>query len=501
MKIVGKASIRDFTFETSKKIKFGEYVIVKNIDDEDVLSVVKNVYLVDGKFICDAKVIGVLKDKKISVNKSPISSSSDVELCSDEILSEIFYTPNGLNIGSILSRENIRVYLDTNKLVSRHFAILAVTGGGKSNTVAVLCKEFGRKNASLVVLDPHGEYSTLYHEDLEKKTKVILPTINPSKLTPEELADLIGLSKDEEINKKRIFLEYAYYTIKKESPESKGMDFIEKLGELIYEWVKLAEVGWEIKYYHPLKRKYDMRKTGEDDFINMVSLYDRINKFKDAFSLNIGDKDMIEELEIGKINIINLSGLEIPQMTTLVGYIAKNVLSKRILYIKSLRDLNSPNEMIKRNAMQNLKEIELHYRIATKPVVMVVEEAHIFIPINEKTPASLWLGKIAREGRKFGVGLGLVSQRPKQLDPNVLSQTNTKIVLRIVEPEDQKYIQRASEDLGEDLVKDLASLGIGEAVIVGAAISLPSIVKIDRFDGIYGGKDIDIVREWMGLHW
>lgn len=109
------------------------------------------------------------------------------------------------------------------------------------------------------------------------------------------------------------------------------------------------------------------------------------------------------------------------------------------------------------------------------------------------------MGKIAREGRKFGVGLGLVSQRPKQLHPDVLSQTNTKIILKIVEPEDQKYIQRASEELGEDLVKDLASLGIGEAVIVGAAISLPSIVKIDKFDGVYGGKDINIVGEWMGL--
>jgi len=119
--------------------------------------------------------------------------------------------------------------------------------------------------------------------------------------------------------------------------------------------------------------------------------------------------------------------------------------------------------------------------------------------VNENNSASLWLGKIAREGRKFGIGLGLISQRPKQLHPDVLSQTNTKIILRIVEPEDQKYIQRSSEDLGEDLAKDLASLSIGEAVVVGTAISLPSIVKIDKFDGMYGGKDIDIVGEWTSL--
>ncbi len=502
VKIIGDTSIKDFTFESNNRIKFGEYVLAKNIDNDDILAVVKDVKLTNEKFICTAKVIGTLKDNKIEINKSPISPECGVKLCDDKILNKIFYVQRGLNIGSIVSRKNIRVYLDTNKLVSRHFAILSVTGGGKSNTVAVLCKEFGKKNGSVVILDPHGEYATLYHEELEKKVKAIHPTINPAILSPEELADIIGLgNNDKEINKKRVFLEYAYHTIKKEFPGLSGMDFIEKLGELLYEWVKLAEVGWEIKYYHPLKRKYDMRKTGEDDFINLVSLYDKVSKFKEDFSLNIGNKDIIEEFEIGKINVVNLSGLEIHQMITFVSYIAKNLLSKRILYIKSLRDLNHPNEMIKTNAIKNLNNIETHYKIATKPVVLIVEEAHIFIPINENTSASLWLGKIAREGRKFGVGLGLVSQRPKQLHPDVLSQTNTKIILRIVEPEDQKYIQRASEELGEDLVKDLASLGIGEAIVVGIAIPLPSIVKIDRFDGIYGGKDIDIVGEWMGMNW
>lgn len=230
-----------------------------------------------------------------------------------------------------------------------------------------------------------------------------------------------------------------------------------------------------------------------------MSLIDTISKFKLDYALNIGDRDVIEEFEIGKINIVNLSGLEIPQMVTFVGFIAKHLLLKRITYLKSLKDVYSINEEIRRVAQSNLNIIESHYKVVTKPVLLIVEEAHIFIPVNEQNSASLWLGKIAREGRKFGVGLGLVSQRPKQLHPDVLSQTNTKIILKIVEPEDQKYIQRASEELGEDLVKDLASLGIGEAVIVGAAISLPSIVKIDKFDGVYGGKDINIVGEWMGL--
>jgi DNA helicase HerA-like ATPase len=497
MKIIGKTSTTYFTFESSEKIRFGEYVIVKNIDDEDVLAIVKDVIAEEGKFICSAKVIGVLNGNRIMSNRSPIMPNGEVKLCSDEILSELFYVKDGLNVGHLLTRKNVRVYLDTNKLVSRHFAVLAVTGGGKSNTVAVLCKELGKKNASLIVLDPHGEYATLYHDEIEGKVKPIYPMINPALLTPEELADLLGIDRDD--FDKRIYLEYAYHTIKQENPDITGLEFIEKLEDTLYEWSKLAEVGWEIKYYNPLKRKYDRRKADDQDFLALVSLYDIVGKFKLDFSLYIGDTDMMEVFEIGKINVVNLSGLEVNQMITIASFIAKHVLSKRVLYLKSLKDVHSPSDRIKRAAFHNLRMIEQHYRIVMKPLLLVVEEAHIFIPVNENNSASLWLGKIAREGRKFGIGLGLISQRPKQLHPDVLSQTNTKIILRIVEPEDQKYIQRSSEDLGEDLAKDLASLGIGEAVVVGTAISLPSIVKIDKFDGVYGGKDIDIVGEWTSL--
>ncbi|CAB3288265.1 putative DNA double-strand break repair helicase HerA [Methanocaldococcus lauensis] len=497
MKVIGKTSTNYFKFESLENVRLWEYVITKNTDNKEVLGIVKNVTAENGKYICEAKVIGVLSDNKILMNRYPIKPDENVKFCEDTILNNIFYVKNGISIGHLLTRENVRVYLDTNSLVSRHFAILSVTGGGKSNTVSVLCRELGKKNASIIIFDTHGEYTTLYHEDLEGKVKVIVPKMNPSMLSPDELSDLIGIDKND--FEKRIYLEYAYYTIKNDFPNIEGLEFIEKLENLLYEWSKSAEVGWDIKYYNPLMRKYERRKVGEQDFINIISLYNIVGKFMIDFSLYIGDRDIIEEFDIGKINVVNLSGLEIHQMRTIVGYIAKHILSKRTLYLKSLKERNIPNERIRMTALSNLEIIDKHYKIVKKPVLIILEEAHVFIPINEKTESSLWLGKIAKEGRKFGVGLGLISQRPKELDPNILSQTNTKIILRIIEPEDQKYIQRASEELGEDLAKDLASLCIGEALIVGTAINLPSVVKIDKFDGIYGGKDIDIVGEWMNI--
>jgi DNA helicase HerA-like ATPase len=500
-KIVGETTASECQFKTDKKIRFGEYVMVKNIDDENVLGVIKNIKASGDHFICSVKVLGVLKGNKLLPNRSPIVYGGDVCLGDEEILKSLFYNEKGIKIGHLLTRESINVYLDIDKLVSRHFAVLAVTGGGKSNTVAVICKELGRKNGTLIIFDPHGEYMKLHHESIEMKMNPLTAKIDPSLLSPNELSDLIGI--DEEDKKERTYLSFAYNTLKRKSFENReelrGMKFLEGVLNTLYEWAKSVEVGWDIEYYNPRKRVYDRRKLGKEDGDALFSLIDAVEDFQLTFSENIGDRDILEKLEVGKINVIDLSGLEISQMVSIVSYVARQLLSKRILYLKSQRNFDHPIEEIRKKSREILNEIKTRYKVVTKPFLLIVEEAHIFIPIDEPNDASLWLGKIAREGRKFGVGLGLISQRPKQLNPDVLSQTNTKIILRIVEPEDQKYIQMASEDLGEDLVKDLASLGIGEAVIIGTAISMPTIVKIDKFDGSYGGEDIKIYDAWNSI--
>ncbi|WP_423792579.1 ATP-binding protein [Methanocaldococcus indicus] len=493
MKIIEKTTANTCYIGSETPLELGEYLLLKNFKNENVLGIVKDIEFKDNIFINSIKIVGVLKDNKIFINKSPINPNSPALIASDEILKQIFYIPDGITIGHLLTRKSIRVALDTNKLISRHFAILSITGGGKSNTVAVLCKELAKKNATIIIIDPHGEYANLSHEELYGKVNVIIPSINPSFLTAEELSVMLGINNEE----MKIYLKYAYDTIKYE--RKSGHEFINSLIDLLYSWVQAAEVGWEIKYYNTYKRKYERKKVEGKDFQILSSLYNLMNNFLEEFSLFISDTDIIEQLKPNKINVINLSGLELHQMLSIVSYISKEILTKRILYIKSLKDLNCKNERVRELAIKNLETIRMKYSIVTKPLLLIVEEAHIFIPRDEKTSTSLWLGKIAREGRKFGIGLGLVSQRPKQLNPDVLSQTGTKIVLRIVEPEDQKYIQKVSEDLAEDLTKDLASLDIGEALIFGIAVNLPAIVKIDKFDGVYGGKDIDIVGEWRGF--
>ena len=127
---------------------------------------------------------------------------------------------------------------------------------------------------------------------------------------------------------------------------------------------------------------------------------------------------------------------------------------------------------------------------------MILEEAHILASSTINTKSRYWISRIAREGRKFGLGLCLVTQRPKALDSNALSQANNMIILRLVEPGDQRHVQQASESLSSDLVEQLPSLNVGEALIMGKMIPVPALVKIKLAKAKRSGNDISAVDEW-----
>ena len=128
-----------------------------------------------------------------------------------------------------------------------------------------------------------------------------------------------------------------------------------------------------------------------------------------------------------------------------------------------------------------------------------MEEAHILAPKNRNPSSKYWISRVAREGRKFGLGLCLVSQSPKSVDPDALSQANNMIILRLVEPQDQRHVQSASESLSEDLVKQLPSLNVGEAIVLGLMVKVPTLVKIDEFKGRTVGDDINIIDQWQSI--
>jgi DNA helicase HerA-like ATPase len=384
------------------------------------------------------RLLGDVKNLKIP--RIPPPPGTKVMKANSKILKHIF-SSGTINLGRLLSHPDVEVRVDANMLVSRHLAILAITGAGKSNTVSIIVGGLLELNGMPIIFDMHSEYSNASFA----KVKRIAPKLNPVYLSFDEFKILVDVGKDAYIQERHL---RKAFKGAKEGLKGKG-DFIQKL---------LA--GLEAKA-ESAEQMSASEKNAISGVINKVEDFE--NKYEglvDPHAPNI-----LGQLEQGSANVIDLGQADEDYADVIVSHILRKVLYKR-----------------KRNEIP--------------PSFCILEEAHILAPSKRPTYSKYWIDRIAREGRKFGVGLCLVSQRPKSLDQNSLSQANNAIIMRLVEPSDQRHVQQASERLSDDLLTQLSSLNIGEAVVVGMMTRIPALVKIDRFKGKLEGGDPDIVSVW-----
>jgi uncharacterized protein len=134
------------------------------------------------------------------------------------------------------------------------------------------------------------------------------------------------------------------------------------------------------------------------------------------------------------------------------------------------------------------------------PVFTLLEEAHRFAPAGASVVSTNILKQILAEGRKFGVGIGLITQRPGKLDQDVLSQCMTQIIMRIVNPIDQQTVAQSVEGAGRAMLAELPALTKGQAVISGVGINTPVMCRIRERLTKHGGETFDAPGEWMKWH-
>jgi hypothetical protein len=133
------------------------------------------------------------------------------------------------------------------------------------------------------------------------------------------------------------------------------------------------------------------------------------------------------------------------------------------------------------------------------PILLLCEEAHAYISNasdSQFAGSRKSMERIAKEGRKYGVGLGVVSQRPHEVSETVLAQCGTFICLRTTNPDDQAYVRRLVPESEGDLVTVLAGLGRGEALVLGEAVPLPTRLRFERPSPAPNSDDIDFYRWW-----
>lgn len=373
--------------------------------------------------------LGIFADgmqKRVSFPPSP---GLKVFLADEKLLSNFLgLDENGLNIGKV-EFHDLETKVNLTRLFQKHCAILAQTGAGKSYLMSCLIEEILDREEELgrpvvIIVDPHGEYLG-FAED-EKyigRTKVFdetglrIATYGLSANQICEMQPFISAVERRELNK----------VIKKMREQKTSFD----LNELITA-IEMSEIKPNTKA--PLiSWLSDLNSTG---------LFSNVNK------------PTIEEItKPGQLVILDLSKfIHLRDKQIIVTHIAKKLFTAR-----------------------RLNKIP--------PFILVVEEAHQFAPEGEKRSAAISksiIQTIAREGRKFNASLVLVSQRPIQLSVTALSQCNSTILLRIVNPYDIKHITESCEAITSDIIRMLPGLKVGEAIITGAAVNYPIIVSIRK---------------------
>jgi hypothetical protein len=131
-----------------------------------------------------------------------------------------------------------------------------------------------------------------------------------------------------------------------------------------------------------------------------------------------------------------------------------------------------------------------------RPAFLVYEEGHNFAPAGGAAVSHRIIKKIASEGRKFGVGFAIISQRPSKLDPDVTSQCNTLIAMRLKNPDDQRFIAKTSDMVSQADLEELPSLSTGEALVFGRSIAAPLLVKIGQKALQHGGESPNVIKVW-----
>ena len=384
------------------------------------------------------------------------------------------------HVGSLLTREagEVPVVLSIKDVVSTHLAILASTGAGKSYTAGVLVEELMMpyNRAAVLVVDPHGEYDTL--RSIEDD--------------PRFHSERDGYRPEVKIfTHERVHVRFSSLTeadIKYLLPEGTSDKMLHFLSQAFRQFTATRQN--ELWGYHDLRdevkaQKYEGDSRGESSNASSIEgllwrLDSRFDKPNSIFS----DSEHIPLADLfrpGRCTVLQLSDIEQNEQQVVVATLLRRVNKARMMSVRGEAVPGSDNE--------------LRY-----PVFTLLEEAHRFAPAGQTVVSTNVLKQILSEGRKFGVGIGLITQRPGKLDQDVLSQCMTQVIMRIVNPIDQDTVAKSVEGAGRQLLQELPALTKGQAVISGVGVNTPVMCRVRERITKHGGETFDAPSEWARWH-
>jgi DNA helicase HerA-like ATPase len=458
--------------------------------------------------------------------------NDEVHIVTEEDLKQIYgiQKEGFIEIGKHSSSENLPVYVSLHNLVLRHSAILGSTGSGKSNTTAHVIKKIlsDCEGARVVMVDTHGEYASAFEEKAkifrinhsENPLHVPFWTMNFDELSFFLVGRPQGQEKPEDKRLRDTILELkkANASVLKAGPVDVTYITADSpipfnIKKLWYDFDRevnasysdggnqskatecLIEEGDHNKLRPAIFQPYSQgagapfKSKMQVMYPYVGKIYSRLKDSRYNFMFNPSDYfDVDSENDIDhlfrswieheeRLTILDLSGIPFELIDISVGLISRFLYDS--MYWGRFEKYTGRN----------------------RPLLMVYEEAHSYLPRSENSShvygyAKKAVEKIFKEGRKFGIGAMVVTQRPSEISETILAQVGTFIALRLTNSGDKNTVQSSAPNNMNSLMELLPSLRIGEAIIVGEAINIPSRVRVSLVEPRPSSNDPNLTNAW-----
>lgn len=367
-----------------------------------------------------------------------------------------------IEVGTVFPTSSIRASLYIDSLLGKHFALLGSTGTGKSTTLALILHRICQSapQGHVLMIDPHGEYAAAFKEEgmildvsnlqlpywlmnFEEHCEILLSSRGEMRQMD---AEILGRCLLQARQKHRLAEDLGRITVDSPIPY-----LLSDLGVILQNEMGKLDKATNSAPYMRIKTRLDELKG------------DRRYQF--LFSGMLVGDTMVEVIgrmfrlpARGKpISIIDVSGVPSEITATVVALLSRLAFDFAIWARKE----------------------------TTRPILLVCEEAHRYVP-NEKNVESSSVGRIlsriAKEGRKYGVALGLVTQRPSDLAEGVLSQLGTIIAMRLNNDRDQAFVKAAMPEGGKAFLDAIPALRNRECIVVGEGVSVPMRIAFDDLE-------------------
>lgn len=390
---------------------------------------------------------------------------------------------------SLIPQQDALINLDS--FLSRHGAILGQTGSGKSWTVASFLQKIANlKQSTVVLLDLHGEYKNAFGEyaDYIDASSLELPYWL---MNCEELLDLMVDKNENAAPNQTALFKTLLQQSKQNHPENQDLDIpkinvdtpvyfdfdeiLNKFRSLDTEMVEGSrgpkKGDFNGQFSRLLTRIDSKLNDVRYNLIFKPQIYNTSASMSDLFKKILGEEEVPK-----KIVIIDMSPIPFDVRTSVISLLLRCFFDFCYWYKKINEE--------------------------SYPLAIFCDEAHLYLNEYDSSSKSARLSaeRIAKEGRKYGASLTIISQRPREVSATILSQCNTFLCLRITNPDDQSYVKRLLPDSLASITTMFSSLRRGECILLGDSVIMPTRIKIDKPNPTPNSEDTSFYKKWNMPH-